>query len=102
VSARASKIQTWSHMASASRARRYCSLEDLFNHLVGSGEQRRWNREAEHPGGLVVDDKLEFGRLHDWQIRRLRAFEDAASRRRLRRPVRRSPANGIPDCCRQT
>ena len=27
--------------------------------------------EAEHPGGLEVDDKLEFGRLHDRQIRRL-------------------------------
>ena len=34
--------------------------------------------EAEHPGGLEVDDQLELGRLHDRQVRRLRALKDAA------------------------
>ena len=34
--------------------------------------------EAEHPGGLVVDDQLELGRLHDRQVRGLGALEDAA------------------------
>ena len=34
--------------------------------------------EAEHPRGLEVDDQLELGRLHDRQVRRLRALEDAA------------------------
>ena len=34
--------------------------------------------EAEHPGGLQVDDQLELGRLHDRQVRRLGALEDAA------------------------
>ena len=32
----------------------------LFDHLVGGREQRRRHREAEHPGGLGVDDQLEF------------------------------------------
>jgi hypothetical protein len=45
--------------------------------IVGDGEQGRWRIEAEHPGGLRVDDKLEFGRLRNWQIRRVGPFEDA-------------------------
>jgi hypothetical protein len=32
--------------------------------------------KAKHPGGLGVDDKR---RLHDWQVGRRRAFEDAVS-----------------------
>src|SRR5215471_3227540 len=49
-----------------------------FNHLVGGNEQLVWRGEAEHPGGLVVNDQFEFRRLHDRQIGRLRALEDAA------------------------
>jgi hypothetical protein len=33
--------------------------------------------EAEHPGGPGVDDQLELVRLHDQQVRRLGALEDA-------------------------
>ena len=34
--------------------------------------------EAEHPGGLEVDDQLELGRLHDRQVGGLGALENAA------------------------
>src|SRR5262249_5359116 len=48
------------------------------NHLIGGGEQLVRHSEAEHPSGLVIDDELELARLHDRQVRGLRALEDAA------------------------
>ena len=54
-----------------------------FDHLVGAREQDVGGTvEAERPGGLEVDDQLELGRLHDRQVRRLRALEDACRHRR--------------------
>jgi hypothetical protein len=49
-----------------------------FNHLVGNGKQRRRDGQAEHCGGLIVDDQFELVRLHHRQARRLGALEDAA------------------------
>src|SRR5215475_3574507 len=49
-----------------------------FDHLVGGSQQLVRHSEAEHPGGRGVDDEFELARLHDRQIRRLRALEDAA------------------------
>ena len=37
----------------------------LFDHLVGAGEQRRRDFEAERPGRLQVYDELELGGLND-------------------------------------
>jgi hypothetical protein len=42
--------------------------EGLFDHLVGSEEQLRWDFGSECLGRLEVEDKIEFGRLHDWQV----------------------------------
>jgi hypothetical protein len=44
----------------------------LFDHLVGGGEQRFRDGEAECFGGLEVDDALEFRGLLDRQIARRR------------------------------
>src|SRR5262245_61298953 len=49
-----------------------------FNHLVGGDEQLVGHSEAQHPGSLVIDDQLELARLHDRQLRWLRALENAA------------------------
>jgi hypothetical protein len=43
----------------------------LFDYLVGAGEQRRRNFEAQRPGGRQIDDQLELAGLHDRQVRRV-------------------------------
>jgi|SRR5664279_4476408 hypothetical protein len=37
----------------------------LFDHLIGTGEQRRWHREAERLRSLEIDDELKSsGKLY--------------------------------------
>ena len=49
-----------------------------FDHLIGAGEERGWDREAESLGGPEIDDQLDLGGLHDREVRRLLAFQDAS------------------------
>src|SRR5262245_9169707 len=48
----------------------------LFNHLVGAGEQRERDGEAEGVSSLEVYDKLNCSGPLDWQIARLLAVEN--------------------------
>src|SRR6516165_4514034 len=53
--------------------------EALFDHLVGTAEQRDWEGDAEPLGSLEVEDQLDFRRLLDWQIGGLFALQNPAS-----------------------
>ena len=50
-----------------------------FNDLVGAGEYRCWNCEAERLGGLEVDRVLEFGNLIEGDLSRVCAVQDGVS-----------------------
>src|SRR5215475_1748447 len=50
-----------------------------FDHLVRGNEQRLRHGNAEYSCGLVIDDQFEFRRLHDWQVRRFGALDNATS-----------------------
>src|SRR6516225_9106299 len=47
-----------------------------FDHLVGAGEQRRRDGEADRFGSCHVDNKLHLGRKLYWQIARLFPFQN--------------------------
>src|SRR5262249_47401856 len=51
------------------------TLASLFDHLVGEREQLGRNVEAQHLGGLEIDDQLELGRLLDGEVGGLGAFQ---------------------------
>src|SRR3984893_12375366 len=50
----------------------------LLDHLVGAGEDRWRDGQAERLGGLEIDHQLECGRLLDRQIGGLGALEDSS------------------------
>jgi hypothetical protein len=42
----------------------------LIDYFIGATEQRRRHGEAEHSGGLRIDDQLELVLFDNWQLRR--------------------------------
>src|ERR1700747_1292283 len=57
-------------------------LAHSFDHLIGAGEQRRRNFEAERLRALEIDHELVFCRRLHRQLGRLLAFENAIHIRR--------------------
>jgi hypothetical protein len=60
------------------------ATKPLFDHPVGTAEQREPEGDAERLGSLEVDDELDPGGLLDRQIARLFAFENPARGAKLR------------------
>ena len=58
----------------------------LFDHLVGRGEQRLHNIEAERLGSLEIDNQIVFGRRLSRHITWFLALENAIVRPELSWP----------------
>src|SRR5262249_13669408 len=48
-----------------------------FDHLVGTSKYRWRYFDAKGTCSLQIDDKIKFGCLENWQVRRLDALENA-------------------------
>src|SRR4051812_2624907 len=48
----------------------------LFNHLIGTGEERGRDREAERIGCFEIENEVELGGLLDQQVLRLCTFQN--------------------------
>src|SRR6516165_3814871 len=51
-------------------------IRRLFDHLIGTGDQRSRNGEAESSRCLETDDKFDLCRLLDRQVCGLRSLQD--------------------------
>src|SRR5580704_14641845 len=57
--------------------RTHAARRSLFDHLVGSSEQVRWDGEAECLGSFEINDELKLRRLLHRQVAGMLTFEDA-------------------------
>ena len=48
----------------------------LFDHLIRPHQERLGNHQPEGLGGFQIDDELELGRLLNWEVAWIRAFQD--------------------------
>jgi hypothetical protein len=56
-----------------------CSATNaLFDYLVGTGEERLGDREADCLGGPEIDDQLDFRRLLDREVGGFLSLENSA------------------------
>src|SRR6478752_6758784 len=68
-------LLTWAGLPPAG-SRQLC-LAHSFDHLVGTGEERGRDFDAERLGGFQIDDELKFGRGLHRQVAWFFALEDA-------------------------
>ena len=54
-------------------------LASSLDHLVGAQQERLWDFEAEGFCSGQIDDEIEFGRLLDWDVARLRPAQNLVS-----------------------
>src|SRR6266700_3274920 len=52
-------------------------IASLFDHLVGTAEQRNWHRKTQRLGSLEVDDEFNFRRLLHRQVSGFLAFQQS-------------------------
>src|ERR1700756_4688635 len=67
-------LLTWAGLPPAG-SHQFC-LAHSFDHLIGSGKQRRRDVEPERLGRNQVDDKIEFGRLFNRDVAGLRSTQN--------------------------
>src|SRR5215831_1557559 len=74
VNANVSRPLNLSDIESSPRSAQLQLLPGSFDHLVGAGEQRRRDGDADRLGGCRIDDKLHLSRKLHRQIARLLAL----------------------------
>ena len=68
------------HATAATEQRHELAAFEL--HLVGAGEQKRRDFDADGPGGFKIDNQFELVRCLDRQVGRIRAAQDTINIRR--------------------
>src|SRR5215472_5717973 len=75
-------LLTWAGLPPAG-SRQLC-LAHSFDHLLGAEQKRFRDRESERLSGRQIDDEIEFGRLLDGDVARLRPAQNLCRQCRQR------------------